>query len=313
MTDDDRARRGGWTERPDPVTGPLDHVSQVDVAIDGPPIERHLVFTGDGLYVPAIVRRPPGAGPFPTVVCLHGGSGGLGISWLVDHVANRGAVLDRLLEEGYAVCFTEGRRENEDAYGSDDPPMLDHEDVGAVYEYLQGQPFVDAERVGFFGVSHGGELQLKVAAEGGRRPAALVALEPAVIEFLGLEYEGPRREENLQFRDRVTDDQIDLSRARERIDRVDDDVPILVGGRDRDHLQGLFRTLYRLLDDGGKPVEWRSWDYPDHAYQWGPRRTEETVHSDGYVETRSGYDLDEVQRATIDEVVDFLDKHVGGR
>lgn len=313
MTDGEQSRRGGWAERPDTATEPLDYVTQVGVGTDGSPLELHLVFTEDGLYVPAIVRRPEGEGPFPTVVCLHGGSGGLGISWLVDQVRNRGAVLDRLLEEGYAVCFTEGRRENEDAYGGDVSAVLDHEDVAAVFDYLRGRPFVDADRIGFFGVSHGGELGLKLASELGIGPAALVAMEPAAIEFLGLRYEGPRREENLQFRDPVTDAQIDLERARERIGRIDDELPILVGGRDSDHLQGLFRKLYELLDDAGKPAEWVSWDYPEHAYQWGPRRTETTVHSDGYVETESTYDPDAIQRETIDRSVAFLNEHIRDR
>ena len=313
MTDEDRPQRGGWAERPETATEPLDYVTQVGVTADGSPIELHLVFTDDGLYVPAIVRRPEGTGPFPTVICLHGGSGGLGIPWLVDQVKNRGAVFDRLLEEGYAVCFTEGRRENEDVYGEEVPTVLDHEDVITVLEYLGDRPFVDADRIGFFGASHGGELQLKLAAEIGDGPAALTAMEPAVIEFLGLRYEGPRREETLQFHDVVADEDIDIDRARERIDRIDDDVPVLVGGRESDHLQGLFRKLYDLLDDAGQPVEWASWDSPDHAYQWGPRRTEETVNSDGFVETRSTYDLDEAQQATLDRTIAFLNEHVRDR
>jgi dienelactone hydrolase len=302
VTEDEGTRRGGWAERGGDPVEPLDFSTRVPVAADGPPLSLHLVFADDGLYVPAVVRRPPGPGPHPAVVCLHGGSGGLGIPWLVDHVRNRGALLDRLLEADYAVCVTEGRREREDAYGADAGGVLDHEDVRSVLEYLRDRPFVDADRVGFVGTSHGGELQLKVAAGGGD-PAALVALEPAVIEFLGLRYEGPRREETLQFHDRVTDEDIDLERARERIARIDDDVPVLVGGRDADHLQGLFRKLYELLDEAGTAVEWASWDHPEHAYQWGPRRTGDAAGADG---GSAGYDLDETQRATVETVVSFL-------
>lgn len=71
--------------------------------------------------------------------------------------------------------------------------------------------------------------------------------------------------------------------------------------------------LYELLDDDRKPAEWASWDDPEHAYQWGPRRTETTVHSDGYVETESTHDLDETQRETIDRSVAFLNEHVRDR
>lgn len=312
MTDSDPGRRGGWSFRPHltPV-GPLDFVTDVGVPTDGPRLTLHQVFTDDGLYLPAVVRTPPGPGPFPTVVCLHGGSGGLGIPWLVDFVQNRGAVMDRLLAEGYAVCFTEGRREIEEAYGGDVPAPLDHEDVVNTFRYLRRQPFVDAERIGFFGVSHGGELQLKLISELGNGPAALVALEPAVIEYLGLRYDGQRTEENLQFDDDLSDDQVDIERAEERIQRIADDVPILIGGRDDDHLQGLFRKLYELLDRAGKRVEWASWSHPEHAYRWGPRRTEEVEFYYGSnVETNRHYDLDPVQVETLDRVVEFLNEHV---
>jgi hypothetical protein len=108
----------------------------------------------------------------------------------------------------------------------------------------------------------------------------------------------------------VRDEAIDLARARERIARVDDGVPILVGGRDPDHLQGLFRRLYDLLDGAGKRVEWASWDYPEHAYQWGPRRTGEASDESGDVRSRGGYDLDPVQRDTIETMVAFVAEHV---
>lgn len=315
MTEPDPSQRGGWSFRPGLSTvGPLDFVTQVGVATNGSPVELHLPFTDDGLYIPAIVRKPEGKGPFPTVVCMHGGSGGLGISWLVDFVLNRGSFMDRLLDEGYAICFTEGRMEIEEAYGTDPEGVLDHEDVINTFRYLRRQSFVDEDRIGFFGVSHGGELQCKLISELGDGPAALVPMEPAVIEYLGLQYDGPRKEETLQFNDDLDDDQVDLERAQERIARIDDDVPILVGGRDDDHLQGLFRKLYELLDRAGKNVEWVSWDHPEHAYQWGPRRSEDVEFYYGSnVETSREYELDELQVATYDRVIEFLNEHVRDR
>lgn len=82
MAERDLTRRGGWSFPPrQPVAEPLDSVVQVGVAAGASPVMLHLVFTEDGLYVPAVVRVPPGRGPFPAVLCLHGGSGGLGIAW----------------------------------------------------------------------------------------------------------------------------------------------------------------------------------------------------------------------------------------
>lgn len=319
MGDEDFSKRGGWSFRTHETPAePLDYRLQVPVATGGPPLDLHMVFTEDGLYVPALVRRPPGEGPFPTAVCLHGGSGGLGIPWLVDFVQNEGYLFERLLDAGYAVCVTEGRMETEDAYGHEPveattpslPTVLDHQDVATVLGYLRDQSFVDADRVGFVGVSHGGELSMKVLSAGGETPDAVVALEPGVIEYLGLEYPGERTFENLQFNDPVDDDQLDLERATERIDAVPADVPILVGGRDEDHLQGLFEKLYDLLERADRPVTWESWSYPDHAYQWGPRRSSSGSEAAEAADGAAAYEPDEVQRATADRVVAFLDERL---
>jgi acetyl esterase/lipase len=253
------------------------------------------------LYVPAVVRKPNGRGPFPAAICIHGGSGGLGISYLVDEMLNHGYVLDRFLAEGYAVVFTEGRMEIEEAYGTSIPASLDHNDLVAIYHYIRQQSFVDPQRVAFFGISHGGEMQMKLISEIQDGPAALVPGEPAVIEYLGLRYTEPRVERNLQFNADIGDEQIDFERAWQRIQRISPSVPILVIGRDGDHLQGLFRKLYDLLKRAGKDAHWATWAHPEHAYQWGPRR------GDG------GYQVEPLFKETLDYTVAFLNKHVRDR
>ncbi|MGH9101787.1 MAG: alpha/beta hydrolase family protein [Acidimicrobiales bacterium] len=299
----DTTRRGGWSYAlREPVREPLDVVTRVPAGGGGSTLPLHMVFTDDGTYVPAIVLAPEGAGPFPAVICLHGGSGGLGVSYLADQVLHRGMVYDRLLQEGYLVCVTEGRMEHEDAYGSPHGEhVLDHEDVVAVFNHLAGQPAVDPLRIGFFGVSHGGEEQMKVVSELGGGPAALVPTEPAVIEYLGLRYPGERTEAQLQFNGDLDDELVDLEGAMRRIERIPAGLPILVVGRDGDHLQGLFRKLYELLDRAGRNASWASFDHPEHAYQWGPRLGE------------GGYRPGEVERATLERVVGFLNREVRDR
>jgi hypothetical protein len=308
-------RPAGWElhARALEVAQPLDFVAQLG---GDPALELHMVFTLDGAYVPAVVRKPAGAGPFPAVMCMHGGSGGLGHAFLADWMRNRSLLFDRLVAEGYLVCFTEGRMELEDIYGTDFAGVLDHQDVVEVLRYLQRLPDVDANRIGTFGVSHGGELQMKLISEMGEGPAALVPTEPAVIDFLGLHHEGGskddpdwtsedssgfRIEERMQFRDDVSDDQIDFDRAWERVQRISDSAAILVIGRDDDHLQGVFRKLYELLDRAGKRVEWASWDHPEHAYQFGPARA------------NGGYEPDPILEATVDRIVEFLNASVRDR
>ena len=180
-------RPAGWHFHPRnrPVDEPLDLVHEL-----GDGREAHLVFARDGAYVPAIVERPAGDGPFPAVMVMHGGSGGLGWAFLAEDMRRKSFLFGRLVEEGYLVCYTEGRAEAEDAYGTEYPATLDYEDVAEVFGHLSRLPDVDSSRIGTFGVSHGGELQMKLLTELGGGPAASVPTEPAVIEYLSLQHQG---------------------------------------------------------------------------------------------------------------------------
>jgi hypothetical protein len=289
-------QRGGYFHHPgEPVRGPLDAV----LPHPETGYELHLVFADDGAYLPSLLRRPDGGGPFPLVICLHPGSGGMGLPYLVDQVREQSALLDRLLDAGIAVLVAEGRAEQESAYGTEGAGVLDHDDVAAIFRHARAVDGIDPDRVGFFGVSHGGELQLKATAELGSGPAVLVPVEPAVIELLGLRYPGARVEAELQYNRDVTDDELDLQRATARLERIPPDVPILVVGRDADHLQGVFRKLVELLERAGRRVGWATFDHPDHANQFGPRRG-----ADGR------YALDEVTARTHDAIVTFLVEHL---
>lgn len=91
---------------------------------------------------------------------------------------------------------------------------------------------------------------------------------------------------------------IDMSVAKQRIDGID--TPILVIGREQDHLQGIFRTTYELLEEAGKKVEWVSYDHPVHGYVFPFRGAE------------GDYEVDDTQSQLIAGVIDFLDRHLSG-
>ena len=84
----------------------------------------------------------------------------------------------------------------------------------------------------------------------------------------------------------------------ERIEPIS--LPMLVMGRDDDHLQGIFRLSYDLLASSGKDATWVTWDHPLHGYIFP------VVGADGAVE------VDDVQERAIDGVIAFLDKHLAG-
>jgi hypothetical protein len=77
-------------------------------------------------------------------------------------------------------------------------------------------------------------------------------------------------------------------------------LPILVMGRDDDHLQGIFRLSYELLAASEKDATWVTWDHPLHGYIFP------------VADTGGAVVVDDVQERAIDDVIAFLDRHLGG-
>ena len=289
-----------------------------EVAGSDLPVELKYVETWDGLYAPIGLRFPPGDGPHPLVL-LASGNGGGGMAWIRDAVANRGYIMERLLERGYACAWLRYRNEVELGYDQggrlvrtirQGRPMfnrspLEYEDEIAIVDKLKEDPRIDGNRIGLIGMSHGGEMVLKITSEYQGIKAA-VASEPASHEFLALTPDdtafvepesGMRNIEEMQMVEtEKVRSRIDMDKATERISTID--TPILVMGRDDDHLQGIFRVSYELLAEAGKPVEWVSWDHDLHGYVYPLRG------ADGE------YEVNEVAAAAIDGVLDYLDKHL---
>ena len=282
------------------------------------PVELRYLETWDGLYAPIGLRLPPGEGPHPLVL-LASGNGGGGMAWIRDAVANRGHIMDRLLERGYACAWIRYRTEVELGYheggrlirdtrqGRDmfNRSPLEYEDEIAIVEQMKNDPRIDPDRIGLIGMSHGGEMVLKITSEYHGIKAA-VASEPASHEFLALKPDDTAFVEpatgmlNIEEMQMVETEKvrsrIDMDIAMERISTIE--TPILVMGRDDDHLQGIFRTSYELLADAGKTVDWVSWDHDLHGYVFPLRG------ADG------GYEVNEVAKAAIDGVLDYLDEHL---
>lgn len=295
---------------------PEDVVITEPVAGSDLPVQLRYVETWDGLYAPIGLRVPGGDGPFP-IVLLASGNGGGGMPWIRDAVANRGYVMEKLLSAGYACAWIRYRAEVELGYHEGGPLVrdirtgrdlfnrspLEYEDEIAIIEYVKALPFVDPDRVGLVGMSHGGEMVLKITSEY-HGVAAAVASEPASHEYLALtpddtapvdEETGLRDVEHMQMAEvEKVRARIDDALARRRISGIR--TPILVMGRDEDHLQGVFRATYELLAEEGKEVEWVSWDHPLHGYIY-PLRGDD-----------GAYDVNDVAEQAIDGVIAYLDR-----
>jgi len=72
-------------------------------------------------------------------------------------------------------------------------------------------------------------------------------------------------------------------------------------GRETDHLQGIFRTTYELLDEAGKEVEWVSYDHGLHGFIYPVRG------NDG------AYQVDAIQDKAISGVIAYLDRYLRPR
>lgn len=282
------------------------------------PVQLMYVETADGLYAPIGLRKPHGDGPFP-IVLLASGNGGGGMAWVREAVRDRGLIMERLLEAGYACAWLRYRTEVELGYHNGgrlvrdvrqgrelfNRSPLEYEDEIAVLEHVKSLPYVDPGQVGLVGVSHGGEMVLKIASEY-HGAAVGVASEPAAHEFLALTPDHTatinpetqlRNIEDMQMVEaEKVRDRIDAAVAGERIRTIQ--TPILVMGRETDHLQGIFRTAYELLEEAGKDVEWVSYDHPLHGYIYPLRG------GDG------AYEVDDVQEDAISGVIDYLDRYL---
>lgn len=282
--------------------------------VDGETVHLMYVEVWDGLYTPVGIRKPEGDGPFPMVL-LAAGNGGEGMGWIRDAVKNRAYIMDRLVEAGMACAWLRYRTEVELGYNDGGKLVrdmrqgremfsrspLEYEDEIAVADYLKTLPWVDEHKIGMIGMSHGGEMALKITSEYNGLAAA-VASEPAAHEFLALTPDNSvHLNEETQLRN-IEDMQmaevakvrgrIDMDLARSRIASIA--TPLLVMGRDEDHLQGIFRTTYELLEEAGKDVDWVSYDHDFHGYVFPVRGLD------------GNYELNDIQISAIDHAVGWL-------
>lgn len=282
------------------------------------PVDLMYIEMVDGAYIPIGMRKPEGRGPFPLILFATGNGGG-GMTMLRDHIDTKSWTQDQLLDAGYAVAWMRYRAEVDYAYdrigkliqsGRQHRQLfnrgpLEYEDAIAVAEYCKTLPFIDGDRLGYIGVSHGGEMALKIASEY-HGFKCFVASEPASHEFLRLRpdetahidpktgllnVEKMLMREATKVRPRITEEV-----ARARVAPID--TPFFVQGRDDDELQGIFRVSYDLLHEMGKDAIWKSYDHDLHGFIYPVREADGT------------YKPDAVQRQAFADTKAFFDKYL---
>ena len=284
------------------------------IPTSGTPFELHLVETRDEIYTPVAVRKPAGKGPFPAVLVASGNGIG-GFTKIETALYRLEPMMDQMLKRGYVVAFANYRNEIPQAYNSigrsknledtisggarvlKSNATLDSDDYIALIEHLQGLPYVRKQDVGTIGVSHAGEVQAKAASQ--ITWGAGVLIEGASYEFLAVDTDkAPRKDGVMNLEDPALVKSIaDKPRAMERIARMK--TPFLHLGRDQDHLQGVFRTLYDWMAEAGvKDSTWVSADHATHGYGLLYRA------EDG------SYKPDAMQAKSFDQWMSFFDTHL---
>lgn len=152
--------------------------TRLEVSETACPLEVISVPTPDNHKAAAVVRKPPGKGPNPAIVFLHGGLGQQGAKRLNEEAQSMPTLL-RFLAAGYVTVNATFRGRSEDPQTRD--ALVD---CLAVIDHVKKMPEVDPKSVLVFGGSGGGSLALELAGE--TELCAIVAGEPASILFTGM-------------------------------------------------------------------------------------------------------------------------------
>jgi dipeptidyl aminopeptidase/acylaminoacyl peptidase len=124
-----------------------------------------------------VLRRPPGAGPFPALLWIHGGLATQSEAALREYALSPNP--SRFLEAGYVVAVITYRSRDEDPQST-----VSLADSLAAIDHLRRLPYVDPKSVVIFGCSGGGDLALEIAAA--TDIAAIAPEEPATVLFTGM-------------------------------------------------------------------------------------------------------------------------------
>jgi dipeptidyl aminopeptidase/acylaminoacyl peptidase len=230
------------------------------------PLELIAPTAADGSRGEGFLRKPPGPGPFPAVVLIHGGITRWPSQQLREYAL--GTWTSRFLASGYVVAAITYRSRDLDPQSPDAV-----NDAIAAINHLRGLPYVDGQSIVVNGTSGGGDLALWVSAL--TAVAAIVAEEPASSMFMGMiTKQTPKKGERFTPEDAMvihanpakffTPEHRKL--AQERIAPINCPI-LLVQGEETSRLNVFNReTLIPALKAANKALEIRSYRGEPHSF-----------------------------------------------
>jgi dipeptidyl aminopeptidase/acylaminoacyl peptidase len=156
---------------------PITSVTMPVISEKASPLETIAPVASDGHRGQGFLRKPPGDGPFPAVVIIHGGLATRPLNDVRQIALS--AQPSRYLAAGYVISVITYRSRDDDPQS----PVSRTDSVAAV-EHLRQLPYVDRESIVASGCSGGGDLAIEIAAA--TNVAAVVAEEPASVLLTGV-------------------------------------------------------------------------------------------------------------------------------
>jgi acetyl esterase/lipase len=214
--------------------------------------------------VTAVVRQPPGNGPFPAIVLLHGGLSPYRLETLKQESLTR-PNYTRFLAAGFVIIVPTFRSREENPQTRD---ALD--DCLATIKYVKNMSVVDPKSVAVLGGSGGGSLALELAGE--TDLCAIVAGEPASVLFTGLMVRG-MSDRGPGFQDVMRNPRKHLTPELEKLTQSkikQIHCPVLIVHGDIHPLKTINREIIvPELKAASKTVEYIEYPGQAHGFWWG--------------------------------------------
>ena len=233
------------------------------------PVEKLVATTEDQQEIRVFYRKPPGDGPFPAVICIHGGVRKASDQTLRSLLTDN-PVYTQLLVAGYVVVAGDFRTygENPQSRG----PILD---CLAIVDEVKKLPAVNEESVVVFGGSGGGSIALELASS--TKLAAIVCGEPATLLFCGMLGPGEFKQRFEVLKDphqHYTAERKALTQ--QKIKTIS--CPVLILHGDIHSLKDLNQEIFLPeLKAAAVEVQYNTYPGNSHGFYWAKGASKETV------------------------------------